>query len=501
MRTLALTFFLLWRLACTAGPMTIELSAPTYAGQVVRLYRYDDLFTLRPVRLTEALITSTGTAHLEADVSGTAKLQLRIGNTSGDLYARPGITLHITFPPPPTGTARSLGTTTRVALEFTELDPLDINALTSDLNERVDGFIAEDLATDEAAGMQALAVRRTNDQAPDTTAPQRPATLFVTPMLSTARVDTFEHKLRRFYAEVKDPWFAHYLDNSMAGLRQGTRTSERETHERWIKGRALHYDDPEQVRFLRSFYADLLPAFVHRYNEEALQRALQARSADSLITVFARHDFLKDDNRLCELVAMDQLYQHYHAKYLDQQAVQVILGQWASSSRYTEHRTIAANMLWDRTAMQPGSTLPPMLLEDERGQRVELDSLLSGPVCLVITASWCTYCELEMAGLEQLQATYKDQIAIIAISLDSSLADLRAYRKAHPAQDFRWLHALADQQLREDLRLRSLPAFYLLNNGVLARSPAPMPSTGLGALFHQVKVQAEQDGRIKVWDD
>jgi len=240
---------------------------------------------------------------------------------------------------------------------------------------------------------------------------------------------------------------------------------------------------------------------VHRYNDEALQRALQARSADSLTAVFARHDFLKDDDRLCELVAMDQVYQHYHAKYLDRQAVQTILGQWASSSRYTEHRTIAANMLWDRTAMQPGSTLPPMLLEDERGQRVELDSLLSGPVCLVITASWCTYCELEMAGLEQLQATYKDQIAIIAISLDSSLADLRAYRKAHPAQDFRWLHALADQQLREDLRLRSLPAFYLLNNGVLARSPAPMPSTGLGALFHLVKVQAEQDGRIKVWDD
>ncbi|HRP00852.1 MAG TPA: hypothetical protein PLN54_15595, partial [Flavobacteriales bacterium] len=122
MRTLALTFFLLWRLACTAGPMTIELSAPTYAGQVVRLYRYDDLFTLRTVRLTEALISSTGTAHLEADVNGTAKLQLRIGNTSGDLYARPGITLHITFPPPPMGTARSLGTTVRVALEFSGLD-------------------------------------------------------------------------------------------------------------------------------------------------------------------------------------------------------------------------------------------------------------------------------------------------------------------------------------------------------------------------------------------
>ena len=55
--------------------------------------------------------------------------------------------------------------------------------------------------------------------------------------------------------------------------------------------------------------------------------------------------------------------------------------------------------------------------------------------------------------------------------------------------------------LREDLRIRSLPVFYLLNDGVLARSPAPAPSNGFGALFNQAKVNAAKDGRIKVWDD
>ncbi len=45
-------------------------------------------------------------------------------------------------------------------MTFLDLDPLDINALTTDVNERIDAFVAEDLATDEVAGMQAVDIQR-----------------------------------------------------------------------------------------------------------------------------------------------------------------------------------------------------------------------------------------------------------------------------------------------------------------------------------------------------
>ncbi|MBK9515212.1 MAG: hypothetical protein IPO05_16660 [Flavobacteriales bacterium] len=99
---------------------------------------------------------------------------MRIGDVSGDLFAQPGSTLNILFPQPTVRTARSLGNTTRVDLEFHDMDVMDINALATDLNERVDAFIAEDLATDQAAGMQAVGVRRSNDAPPDTAAPNVP---------------------------------------------------------------------------------------------------------------------------------------------------------------------------------------------------------------------------------------------------------------------------------------------------------------------------------------
>ncbi len=78
---------------------------------------------------------------------------------------------------------------------------------------------------------------------------------------------------------------------------------------------------------------------------------------------------------------------------------------------------------------------------------------------------------------------------------------MKGYIKKHPEQKFTWLHAEAEQQLREDLRLRNLPTVLLVQDGKLVSSPAPLPSGGLGEVFHRARVNAERDGRIKVWDD
>ncbi|MFZ1694080.1 MAG: thioredoxin-like domain-containing protein, partial [Flavobacteriales bacterium] len=130
-----------------------------------------------------------------------------------------------------------------------------------------------------------------------------------------------------------------------------------------------------------------------------------------------------------------------------------------------------------------------------------LDSLMKGPVCLVVTASWCTYCDQELQGLEPLNKEVGSVVPVIAIILDHDIEVARRYVKQRPGMTYTWLHAEAEQQLRDDWRIVSLPSFYLLNDGVLARSPAPVPSRGLGALLHSAKANATQDGRIKVWDD
>ncbi|MBX2974019.1 MAG: hypothetical protein KF797_13025, partial [Flavobacteriales bacterium] len=114
----------------------------------------------------------------------------------------------------------------------------------------------------------------------------------------------------------------------------------------------------------------------------------------------------------------------------------------------------------------------------------------------------CTYCAAEITSLIKLAEENKGVVRVIIIGLDRTLDEFKAMRKLFPSSaQVTWLHAVAERQVREDLRIRSLPAIYMLNDDVLARSPAPLPSKGLAQLFFKAKAEAEKGQRVKVWDD
>jgi len=431
-------------------------------------------------------------------VDKVTKMYLRIGERTADLYVEPGSDLHVALAPLPG--ALSLNGTSRMAITFTGMDPLDVNALSSDVNERIDTFIAEDLATDEPAGMQALEIKRKEGGTVEDST-KRPPTLFVTPLLSATKVDTFTTKLRRFYADVKEQWFSHYLNYSIAGLYVGPRTKDSDQFKNFLEGKPVLYNDPEYVRFIRNFFSDQLDQLA-RTHGDSLNLLASDGNAEGLRKLFQRNDFLRTSDQLAELVMIDQLYRKYPMDLVDQNATEKILANVGSSSSWPEHRTIAGNMLWDLTAMKPGSVFPQGLrLETPSGTPADLESLLVGPVCIALTAGWCTACGPEIAGLIKLDNEYPGAIKVVVIGLDKSLEEFNAARKNSKDNKLTWIHATAEQELREQLRVRSLPMFYLLNGNELARSPAPLPSEGLGALFHQAKVAADQKVRVKVWDD
>lgn len=498
MRILLAGFALLLSTWLHGGSYTIHVTARGFSEDIVSLYRYADLFTKRTVLVSRAILDSTGKATLHGEAEGTMKVQLRIGERIADLYVRTGSTLHVT--PFDLGAARSLSGTTRIGLDFTDIDPMDVNALGADVNERIDAFIAEDLATDEAAGMQALDHQRKAGTAkPDTTS--RPRTIFVSPTLSKTRIDSFAVKLRKFYGGVHDPWFAHYLEYSIAGLYIGPRTNQRELFDAFLKGRPVLYDDPEYIRLIRTVFSGSLDD-LYRYKGDSLRIALNARDAAALRTLFQHNDFLRTDDRLAELVMIDQLYLNHASRLLNSADAEGTIAAVATGSDYAEHRTIATNMVWDLTTMNVGMNLPAMRLEDERGQPVDQTELLKGATCLAFTAGWCTYCAAETISLIKLAEENGGAIKVIIVGLDHTLDAFNAAKKSMPpSAHVTWLHALAEQQVRDDLRIRNLPVTYLLNDAVLARSPAPLPSKGLAPLFFKAKAETQKGQRLKVWDD
>src|SRR5690606_25447879 len=150
--------------AAHALPVTIHLEAAAYPGREVTLYRYADPFTQRLERIATARTDGRGNSSLAADVDGTQRAMLRIGNVGADLFLRPG-EYRVAMPAPEQGTAQPLSGITKVDLLFPDLDHLDVNALVGDLNTRLDGFLASNLASDPNTGMEAVKEARSGGAA------------------------------------------------------------------------------------------------------------------------------------------------------------------------------------------------------------------------------------------------------------------------------------------------------------------------------------------------
>lgn len=476
----ALALGLVTRTDVRAARLRIELDAPGHGGERALLYRYLDLFTLRTELIGQAELDPQGKATIDADVVGTVKAQLRIGAVHGGLWLRPG-TYRITFPPPPPGTPRSVNGTTETILEFKELDRLDLNALMSDLNHRLDDFTAEEVAASRRIGSDSAG---------------RPETLFLNPVKGTAPVDSFERKLAGYYSGVDDAWFKQNLEYGIAGLRFGPGVNDRALFDRYLKGRPVLYDVPEYVRFIGSFFDEHIMRYPFRSDEAALLSAVRAADVDSVKGLFAKQDFLKDD-ALCELVMISGLHAQYPGKTFDRAGILGLLDHVAAGSAYPEHRRIAANMKWDLTAMRPGGTLPPLTLRGPGSEQARMDTALKGATCLVVTAAWCTYCEQELVALEALRKEYGQVIDVVGISLDRSPKELDTYLRAHPGRDWPWYFGGDDPQVMDLLRIRTIPAFFLLNGNTLARAPAPPPSDGLAPILHKMKAQWEEENKLR----
>ncbi len=496
MRATLSTISLLCSLAVAGAPVHLLVDAPAYPGQQVTLYLYMDAFTRLLEPVAKGYIDSTGHAALDAEVTGTRKALLRIGEAGADLWLRPG-SYHVQLPKA-TGAVYMLSGPANVELTFLELDAMDVNALMSDLNGRLDAFVAEGLATDAHAGMEAVAKSRSGSATlqPDTIGAHRG--LYLSPTWSPARADTFAAKLRNFYNGVNDPWFQQNLEYGLAGLYLGPHARARDLFERYLLDKPVLYEVPEYTRFFTGFFKDHLLTTPFRSQPEALLACIREGRTDSLKALLARSDFLHD-GRINELVILTNLYANRGNALFDPGGILKILRDVEARSTFAEHRMIAANMVRDLTVMTPGTRLPQVELLSPTGRALPLDSLLQGDACVLVVQPGRAYSEQELAAITALHKEYGRYVQLLCIALDQRPPALAAWLRTNRQLPGTWAAPADQRSLLDAWRIRSAPKLFLLRDGVLRSAPGPLPSKGLGAELHKLKV--EQEARQQLTPD
>ena len=124
--------------------------------------------------------------------------------------------------------------------------------------------------------------------------------------------------------------------------------------------------------------------------------------------------------------------------------------------------------------MTEGDELPDLDLTDLQGHPRDLDLADSGMTCLAVVASWCTYCDVELGAFEALAADYAGSSRFVVIGLDSSLTEWGRFAARRDREHVAWAWSPGALALMDQLRLRALPGFFVLEGDRLQAVPAPL---------------------------
>lgn len=121
----------------------------------------------------------------------------------------------------------------------------------------------------------------------------------------------------------------------------------------------------------------------------------------------------------------------------------------------------------DLFTLEQGKPVPDLSLPILDGEDVNISALRGKVVVLNFWATWCTPCREEMPLLQRYSDEYSDQLAVIGINVDYSLAEVRSFLMENSIR-FPIVNDNSELKLTEKFRVRGYPStFFIDEKGVL----------------------------------
>lgn len=212
-----------------------------------------------------------------------------------------------------------------------------------------------------------------------------------------------------------------------------------------------------------SFVADDRPKEGLALIEDLVQRVIPLKSRSALLSTLA-HKWIYG--------------QEAHIEKARRAFEQIV--EWDAHERLVED---ARGYLYEFEHLCPGQPVPHFARNDIDGNRIDIADYRGCVVLLDFWASWCKPCYDEFSHLRDAAKKHpSDRFAIISISLDRSLEDLRACIEQ---EQLRWPHIWAEAEdhwndpLVKLFNISGIPKTYLIDQkGCIAAKELRLESIG-----------------------
>lgn len=445
-----------------AGEWTVVGRAGVGPGNVIGLYMYEDYITYTEKKLAETITGDSGKFSMRIEVDKITWVFIRCENLHGFIFATPGKTSDVYFPPRDPDLQISKEAQYEVPVSIWVTDSSDMNFLAADYNDKFNYFWGD---------------------------PKSNKYLEFVAGQSAEVLDTFHNQMTRHYRWVKNEYFHTWLEYGFASMENATFQSERRTAYRYLVGKPIQYDNHEYMGFFNNFFENYVYRWSLKTQGSGIYRAINIRvSYDSAMAAMRNLPYLKNDT-LRELVLLKGLTELYYNMSYDPRNIISVAQQIGIASKVSEHREIARNIVQMFSKLRIGSMAAHFSGLNVKGERIDPLELYKGKyIYFFFFATWNVNSINEMRYMAELQKKYGKSIQFVSISMDDDTTAWKKFMKANPKYNWLNLHYDFDNRIKDNYNLFGYPIGYIIDpEGKFYTSPADKPSGDLEYVLYHIQ--------------
>ncbi|MBP8850464.1 MAG: TlpA family protein disulfide reductase [Breznakibacter sp.] len=446
----------LW--ATDSDSTTIYGVAPTYAGLHLSLEYLSNPVMHSKSTLVSFWVMNDGTFTATFPLVGTMRVSLNLGQIEGTLILAPGEKYKIELPPfEPLKDEDQLNpffAPSLLPLAVIEGDKDELNRLVSLFDDEFNSYYVSNVHK---------LFKKESEK----------------PFLSImAHLDSTYNS--------NNEWFNQYRHFTYQKLYELTFQRRKEfVVSRFFKEGSFQPHNPAYLEAFNSSFYRYLSLKFSSTNSEALKKAWQSRSIDSISFALKESTLLVNDS-LREAVILKNLYDAYYSDLYDKNEIISLIEKSKESFVTPLNRRWSEEILESLLKLRVGFNSPDFVLENGKGKERSLKKYKGKFVYLNFMDSRNFACKRDLLALQTIHSFTRKELEIVTIFIDRDFDKAREFMKSNKL-DWESLSFSKQPSVLADYKIRVFPTYFLIDpEGKLFLSPAPSPEESFLARFQDL---------------
>jgi thiol-disulfide isomerase/thioredoxin len=453
--------FILSASTITASTTIVKGNSKGFKGKELVLYTYSDFISSKKEQIGFTTITENGTFNFEFDSKATKKVFVKIEDKSTSFYIKPGEVYNINLSYSEEFNKGRIYDK-ELSLNFNFPVPTELNQQISKFNGKFDDFFEDN----------SLFFKK-RDHSID------------------PKLKSFKTKMLKESEGSNSNFVRNYINYSIALTQSSLDVSYKKSDAKdnqnlkanlyleYIHEKPVLYYNPEYTSFFKAFFRGEFKDLSLKIEGYPISNAINDKASYSALSdALQKFSFLNQNDELKNYFMLNGLLEVSRDKYFTKDNIIKILNEVISTSKYPEHKIIAANIIEKITIKKfgLGSNAPLFTLIDNNKNEISLSQFEGKPVYINFWANWSIPSQKEMKIMALLHKKYKNKIHFVSVCADNDFEKMSKFLAKNPSYNWTFLHLGNDKKTLANYNVVTFPTYILVDgNQKIYKAPAGRP--------------------------